>query len=499
MTLTPAIRRFAAAFLLVAAAAAPSFAGGPALDPAKTFLFAVSIVKWPEAAGLDAFTDERKDGPFVAAFGAAGVSSDNITFLTDERATLAALRDGIRALASRAGEGSTLVLSFQGHGAHEGRETYYLPYDVGDDLAKTAFAFSEIAPILDACFKGDRLILLGDCCHSGALAETVRHFEKSRVKAACLTSATASNRSTGNWTFTEAVTDALRGDGRLDRDHDGAVTFGETDRWIHEVMKYREGQLTHATRTSSFEPELELHAVTRAVADVPGDYKVGDFVDAQGEGGAWCLAEVLSGGGGTYHVHYQAEEPRKDEDVAADHLRAPVAKELTIGARYEVEWDDDEWYPCTVTRVAEGWFYFVHYEGENGEDDEWIVATSARAPTKPEFRALVKHTARKGDAVAARWRTDWYLATVEAVGAKTFRVRHGDGSSARVTRQELIVVATASELAEGDRVLACRNGEVEMFPGKVAKKTATACTIQWEDGSKEEDVAVGEIARIRAD
>lgn len=477
--------------------AARALAAGPTLDPARTFVFSASIVKWPESAGLAEFTDERRDAAFVSAFGAAGVSSDNITFLTDEKATLAAIRSGIRALAARAGEGSTLVLAFQGHGGREAGDTWFMPYDVGEDVTRTAFAFSEIGPILESCWKGERLVLVGDCCHSGALADVVARFEKSKVKAACFTSATASNRSTGHWTFTEALIDGLRGDGRLDRDHDGTVTFAETDRWIHEAMKYREGQLTHATRTTSFEADFCLHAVATKVPAVPGDVQVGDFVEAMDRESKWYLADVLSYADGKYHVHYEGWESKWDEDVAKDRLRAPRGKTLEVGSRYEVEWDEGDWYPGTVTKVEEGWFYWVHYEGENGQDDEWITPDRARKPSKPEFAPRVKRTARAGDVVAARWRTGWYLATVEGQEGKLVRVRHQDGSTARVTKRELIVVARPGELTEGDRVLACWNDGAQMYPGKVEKKGEKTATVRWEDGSEPSEVAFGKLARIK--
>ncbi len=486
------------ASLLVVLAATPALADGAALDPAKTFVFSASIVKWPASAGLATFTDERKDAALMGAFNAAGVSSDNITFLTDEKATLAAIRKELRAIATRAGEGSTLVFSFQGHGGKQKGKTYLMCYDVGDDVPKTAFAVSEIATILDECWKGERLILIGDCCHSGALAEVVAHYEKTNVKAASFTSATASNRSTEHWTFTDAFIDALRGDGRLDRDHDGTITFAETDRWIHEVMKFREGQLTRAARTTSFEEGFGVHKAANAVADLPGAIEIGDYVDALDREKKWYLAEVEGFEDGKYKVHYIGWERKWDEVVEPARIRPPEAKKLDVGGRYEVEWDDKQWYPGTVTKVEEGWFFFVHYEGESGEDDEWITAGRARKPSAPEFKPAAEHAAaKKGDVVAARWRTQWFLAKVTEVDATTIVVLYDDGTTGRVLPEELIHAATADELHVGDRVLACWK-DAHMYAGKVEKKGPKVCKVKWEDGSTVSDVEVGKLARIAA-
>lgn len=480
--------------------ATSALAQGAALDPQKTFVFAASIVKWPEAAGLDPFDDVRRDGDLVAAFNVAGVASDRITMLLDEKATRDAMRRELRALASRAGEGSTLVFYFQGHGDKQDGKAYLMCYDVTEDVPNTAFAVSEIAPILDECFKGDRVILLGDCCHSGALGQVVAHFEKSRVKAACFTSATASNRSTEHWTFTEGLIDALDGDGRLDRDHDGTVSFEETDHWIHEIMKYREGQLTHAVRTRSFEPTFTLHKVDKTVPATDECVSVGDFVDAQDAKGSWRLAEVTGFEQKRFRVKFlDVDPPRVDETlVAPAGVRPPTATQLEVGARYEVEWEEGEWFPGTVTKAEEGWFFFVHYEGEAGDDDEWVVASRARKPSPPEFVALAPRAAKKGDAVAARWRKEWFLGTVLSVDARSVKVRYSDGTEGRVTKDEFIVLASADELADGERVIASWNDEARLYPGTVVKKNGKTVTIRWEDGSDPTEVPVGKIARVKA-
>lgn len=493
------IRKLVAVLALLLAASTPAHAeNAPTLDPEKTYAFFASIVKWPASAGLATFSDERKDGALVSALNVAGVSSKNIVFLTDEKATLAAMRKELRALATRAGEGSTLIFSFQGHGGKHGGKTFLMNYDVKDDVEQTAFGVHEIGPLLDECFRGERLLLLGDCCHSGALGEVVAHFEKSKkVKAASFTSATASNRSTEHWTFTEAVIDALLGDGRLDRDHDGAITFAETDRWVREVMKYREGQLTRAARTSTFEEAFALRKVKKAVADLPGDIEVGDYVDALDREKKWWLAEVEGFEDGKYLVHYLGWDRKWDEAVDATRVRPPKAPQLEVGARYEVEWDAGEWFPGTITRAEEGWFFFVHYEGENGDDDEWITAGRARKPSAPEYLALAPRAAKKGDAVVARWRQAWYAAKVTRVEKNLVHVRYSDGSKARVTKEELIVLADAKEIAEGERVLAGWKNESRMYPGTVTKKNAKTVTVAWEDGSDPSEVELSRVARVK--
>src|SRR5438034_344555 len=79
----------------------------------------------------------------------------------------AAMRRELHALAARAGEGSTFVFYFQGHGLKQKEKTFFACYDVNlKDTAGTAFDVDELFPVLDREWKGERLFLLGDCCHA---------------------------------------------------------------------------------------------------------------------------------------------------------------------------------------------------------------------------------------------------------------------------------------------------------------------------------------------
>jgi len=222
--------------------------GASEWQPAHTWVFYASICSWPAKAGLSSFTGARRDEDFVAQFKAAGVPGKNVVFLKDSAATHGAMRDGLAALAARAGAGpdDTLIFAFQGHGSR--KLLYCYDYDAARP-DETVFHMDEIFPILDKSWKGQRLILIGDCCCSGSLRSVLAQFARQRpeVRVAALASATASNVSTGNWTFTEGLIRALRGDPIIDRDHDGRLSISEVDRFIHDQMKYKEDQLASLT------------------------------------------------------------------------------------------------------------------------------------------------------------------------------------------------------------------------------------------------------------
>lgn len=478
----------------------------PVWAPAKTFVFVASIIEWP-GNGLAAFKDARRDEALIAQLKACGVPAANVVFLKDKDATLAAMRRELRALAARAGEGSTFLFYFQGHGLSWKDKTWLACYDVDLKDFSTAMDVDELFPIFDKEWKGERLLLVGDCCHSGALGTVVDRFEgKAGVRAACLASATASNTSTEHWTFTEALITALAGDGAVDRDRDGKITFGEADLFAHNEMRFRENQLCRGKRGSRFEESFVLRAVAPdrpAPAKVDGERQVLDFLEACDRAGKWYISQILAIKDGKYLVHYIGWDPKWDEWVGPEKLRAIDRPKLKVGERYEIEWRKDQWFLATVTKSEGDYFYYVHYEGEEGDDDEWVTSNRARPapagtkPKPPEFAALAPREFVKGDAVAARWRKSWYVATVTGVDAGVISVRYSDGDTGSLAAVDLLPIAKAAEVQAGERVLACWGGKPLMVPGTVLSKSGKGCTVKWEDGSKPTEVPFEQVARIK--
>ncbi len=479
-------------------------------NPASTFVLVASITQWPAQAGLKPFTGEkRRDDDLVAQFKASGVPAANLIYLKDSAATGAGMRDSLRALAGRAGPGSTLVFYFQGHGGRNRLSCY----DTDKDRRKqTEFRVDEIIPILDPVWRGDRLFLIGDCCGSGSLASIVRQYEQHRpgVRAACLASATASNVSTEHWTFTAALIRILAGDPLVDRDGDGRIGLGEAAAFLHDQMKYKENQLAGIALTPSFEKDFvvsELAPGAKPPAKIPGPNQIGDIRQARDFQGNWYTAEILAwnGGDGTYRVHFSGWDDKWDEWVAASRLR-PIAraKPLVIGQQYDVQWQDKHWYLGTITKTVEDWFYFVHYEGEAGDDDEWVTSERTRPPTaataiqRPEFAALVTpHELSIGAIVAAQWKSAWYRARITEVRDGTYAVRYDDETSGRVALPGLVPVARLNELLVGDRVLACWDGQPRMYPGWVGAVSGQNVIVRWEDGTAPTQVPVNAVARIK--
>ena len=499
------MKRLLSVLLMIGLIACLQARGETQWQPAHTYVMAASITAWPASAGLASFTGTRHDADLVEQFKAAGVPAGNIVFLKDSAATRAGMRKTLQTLAAKSSPGDTLIFCFQGHG---GRAVLYC-YDYDDKHPDdTVFHMNEIYPILEKSWKGNRLFLIGDCCCSGSLRLVLKQFEKQRpdVRVATLASVVASNLSTGNWTFTEGLIRIFAGDALVDRDHDGQITITEAERFLHDQMKYKEDQLASLTLSANFEKDFIIRPVAadRTVRDLPGPYKIGDVLDARDSEGKWYSSEIIDGkpSAGAYKVHYCGWDDKWDEWVDAKRLRAIVKPKLNVGQQYDVLWEK-KWYPATITKTVEDYFYFVHYEGYDGEDDEWITPERARVPrdkagnNAPEFATPESRPLVIGETVAAQWKTDWYRARITAVTNGTYAVRYDDNTAGKLSAGGVIPFAKADDIKVGDHVLACWGDEGQMYPGRVKAVHSEKATIRWEDGSAASEVTLSTLAKIQ--
>ncbi|MCC6739877.1 MAG: caspase family protein [Planctomycetia bacterium] len=362
-------------FALVLATASLASADPGRWEPEKTWALMAGVLEWKDP-NLSPFPKkDRQDRALEAVLKKAGVPAEQIVFLEDKAATREAIQKSLRDLCGRAPEGSTLLFYFAGHGMQDdGGEIFLANYDA--DTAKTkatCVATSDVARIVSKEFKGSRVLLFADCCYSGGLSQVVHAFDKGPVSAACLTSATASNVSTAEWTFTASLVAVFGGSARADASGDGLLTLAEADAFVAGEMRFREGQLTRGARTPSFEAGFVVAAVDAGTKakDVPGPWKVGDYCEVEWKK-EWYRSQVVDGRDGEWRVHYLGWEDSYDEWVPAARMRKPQGIGVAGGDKVQVEWKK-KWWPATVMQV-EGDFAFVHYDGFGKEWDEWVTA-----------------------------------------------------------------------------------------------------------------------------
>lgn len=143
---------------------------------AKTYGLIVGISKyeklpqdiWPQFADADA----KLFSQHLASARGGAVPADQVTVLTDEEATTAAVRNGFQTLLrQRAGKKDTVFILIAGHGIADNRGAYIMTYDSDpQDLSTTAIPFSEIQALVDdQLSKVGRVILFADVARAAAI------------------------------------------------------------------------------------------------------------------------------------------------------------------------------------------------------------------------------------------------------------------------------------------------------------------------------------------
>jgi hypothetical protein len=162
------------------AAAKASVSSGP---QGQTYAVIVGISKyqklpqdlWLQFAGSDATVFDKH---LLSPRGGA-VPPENITVLTDEKATTAALRNAFQTLRNRGlGKKDTFILLIAGHGTVEipgSKSAFIVTYDSDpEDLSSTALPMGEVQEVLQTLSQSGRVIAFVDVCRSGVIG-TIRN------------------------------------------------------------------------------------------------------------------------------------------------------------------------------------------------------------------------------------------------------------------------------------------------------------------------------------
>lgn len=339
-------------------------------QPQRTWVFVVGTLQWKHRDMFDSFpTENRRDAQLVELFRQQGVPAQQMVYLQDAQATSQRVKTAFPALLAKAQAGDLVFVYYEGHGykSEDGRTTYFATYDAGEDVP--GWSTDSIVKDIERYFKGSRAFLTADCCYSGSLAQQVQRLGH-RVSFACLTSSSASQLSTGNWTFTEMLIAGLSGKAFADLNGDGQITLSELAEDVKEDMAFAEEQLSSFTTTGSFAPETVLAPARRKL-----DPEVGKRVNVRSEG-KWWKARVIDARAGRFHVHYYGWEDSDDEWVQLTQMREPKTVEYPAGSKVEVSWKH-KWYAAKVLSVERG-VHLIHYVDYDDEWDEWVGAERIR-------------------------------------------------------------------------------------------------------------------------
>jgi len=359
-------REIAAALLIFVSSAR---AAEPVWQPEKTWVFAVGVLNF-DTKGLATWPDAgRVDAEMIDAFKKRGVREERIVFLKNADATKANIEAKFADLLGKTAPGETLVFYYAGHGGRDyndaARPVSLVTYDT-----KSTWLVSEVLETIEKHFKGSNAFLFADCCHSGALAaEALKRGQK--INYLVLTSAQASSRSTGNWTFTRCLVDMLTGNQALDINGDGKITLAEAARFCEDEMAFFESQLSCSAVKGHMGADIVM-SLTKGVKHA----RVGDHCEGLDKNQWWKLKILDSKENSQFFVTWVGFEKKFDCWLGLERLRPYTPPTIPGGTACEVEWDNT-WYAAKVVRSKLG-LQLVHYDGYPDADDEWVPMNRIR-------------------------------------------------------------------------------------------------------------------------
>jgi hypothetical protein len=353
-------------------------------DPEHTWVFAVGILEWqhPEIyASFPAAMKNRRDAQLVKHFKDAGVPAEQIIYLEDAAATKKRIQQEFRSLLDQTDEGDLLIFYFAGHGSRDSDtgETWFANYDASRATA-SAWNIRTIFTDIDNHFSGNRVLLLADCCHSGALYEECRRRNRDdgdeELAYAALTSSYSHNTSTGNWTYTDSLLAGLRGESQVDLNHDGVIELPELAQYTDLELAFLEGQKSMFFAASAFPRAAKLaEASGEAVA------RIGQRVEVESKG-RWYRAKIVDVNGEGALVQYAGFDKSWDEWVGPARLRPYQPAQFSEGDHVEVQWSEDKkWYPATIRKAWYG-LHLVRYDDYDSSVDEWVGPGAIRLRSK---------------------------------------------------------------------------------------------------------------------
>lgn len=362
--------RFAIFVIAVTTLASFAAAQTKQWEPKRTWVFMVCLVEWKDAETWAPFPQaNRKDIVLRETLKSRGVPSSQIVYLQDEAATTAVVERQFNEFLKKPAPGDWVFVYFEGHGHKDQADgtPYLITYDVNS--RNKGWKFSSVPDAIEANFRGSHAIIALDNCYSGAMADTVKAKPR-KVSYGVLTSSLASEVSTGNWTFTESLISAFRGEPYVDLDRNGSVTFAELGKNSEQDMLFGEEQMATILFTGGFDDQTVIGPAAKAVSP-----RVGEHVEAKGMQN-WYRGFIVDSRAGEQKIHYYGYESADDEWVPNARIRQFKPTQFAKNARVEVEWQG-KWWPAKVLD-AKGGSHLITYDGYGKEWDEWVTSKRIR-------------------------------------------------------------------------------------------------------------------------
>ncbi|MBX7218548.1 MAG: caspase family protein [Blastocatellia bacterium] len=343
------------------------------LNPAKTWVFVVGILEWQDQKSFPSFPkDERRDADLVDFFSHQGVPSDHIVYLQDQVATTEVIETEFEQFLTRPAPGDFVFVYYCGHGRRDGQDVRLISYDTTQ--SNKGWSVHGLIEAVGKHATEWQALVTADCCDSGSIVKEIEKLN-SKIAIAGLTSTTETGNSTENWTFSEALLDALCGECWADVDGNKVVSLPELVQTVQKVMVLAEGQEALFAATAKFSMGINL-----ATAFPKSTSRIGDFVSVK-QKKILPLARITASSGSFLRLHFLGKARKLDVWLDPAEIDPAPEQPYRVGQNVLVEWQGS-WYAASVLKVA-GNGFFIHYTGYSVEWDEWIPPRRIRPIGEP--------------------------------------------------------------------------------------------------------------------
>jgi hypothetical protein len=397
-------------FFLVAASCGSRSTNAGASGPSDTWIMIVGVLKW-ENPGLSPFSDvNRKDKELYDLYVKQGIPKEHSILLLDEEATLKNIKKSLEGLLAKIPKNGNFVFYYAGHGMKEKNgDTYFANYDINTAQAEsTGLSVSWIGETIRNNFKGNMVWLTADCCYSGSLIGEGKKMNN--IKTLVSTSATASNSSTENWTFTQTMIDCLSGLPYADHNNDGNITVSEWQKELGDAMKFREKQRNGFALFGVGNDEV-ISKTSGKTDKSDTEYPSGSYAQAFYEQ-QWQAVRILGKSNGKYNCEFYHYSDKEDIELPADKLKKMYFVIYPEKSKVQVLWGGEYW-DAEILKSEDG-FHYITYPGYESYWDEWVMYD--RIKTGKE-----KH-------VEVEWNGKYYPALVLEEKNKKYFIHYTDDS-----------------------------------------------------------------------
>ena len=228
--------------------------------------------------------DARELAKLIRTPSGGGFEADHVLELINGKATTANIVKALRRFLQRPAREDVVLIYFACHGVEDPdrpQNLYLLTHDADpNDIPGSALPMREIEASLRDNLLAERVIIVADTCHSGALGSGgrggrnidspaaihryMKQVGEAKPGTALLTSAEASETSYedrkwggGHGVFTHFLLEGMRGNADLDKD--GVVSVGELFEYVRDQVKSATGDRQHpAIGTTQFDRKLPV-------------------------------------------------------------------------------------------------------------------------------------------------------------------------------------------------------------------------------------------------